>query len=393
MKTESTKFKTEKFTLHQEATGKWKVSGRDSEGKYRRIRFAAKDLNEAIHKANEVLAEQTNIESVQAQSENSEPIHICDVLLRSCENRNWTPYTKKQELMNMEYFLRWIDEEGLTYWHELRYEHILKYKHQLESKNLAHDTIRLYLLPVRRAARWAAANWPKEYVNVCEGLRLSKNRSNSSIYDENEGNPYLPIHQVLDFLDYLSRDPNRDQLVIGVALQGLMGLQLQEALRLSWGKIDFKEETITIDGMVKNRFRIRKIPMVSVVSWILRQSHQNQSSSNPLISKYAAYDNYSHAVKREMKRWNPEASIKPKDLRNTIQTAAIDGGWYGYYVQRYVGHAPTTIGERHYHGDQGKRMQPLFKEKVVKRIEEEIKNWKVPHDTLIIPGPRLVVNQ
>lgn len=78
---------------------------------------------------------------------------------------------------------------------------------------------------------------------------------------------------------------------------------------------------------------------------------------------------------------------------NTIQTAAIDGGWYNYNVQRYVGHAPTTIGERHYHGDQGRRMIPLFKEKVVIMIEEEIKKWKAPIDSQIIPGPRLVINE
>ena len=393
LKNEANKYKTDRFTLHQEKPGRWKVSGRDSSGKYRRIRFDAKDLNEAMTLANDVLEEQATQATGVQQSNAFEPLQISDALIRSCENQNWTSYTRKQELANCDYFLRWVDDEGLAYWRELRYEHIVKYKHHLESRNLAYDTIRLYLLPVRRAARWIAANWPKEHVNICQNLRLTRKNSHSSTYNENEGNPYLPIHQVMDFLDYLSRDPSLDQLLMGAALQGLMGFQLLEALRLTWGKVDFSEETITIDGTVKNRYRIRKIPMISVVSWILRQSFQNQPLSDLIITKYAAYDNYSHAITRELKRWNSDATIKPKDLRNTIQTAAIDGGWYGYYVQRYVGHAPTTIGERHYHGDQGKRMLPLFRDKVVKPIEDEIKKWIVPVDSVIFPGPRLVVNQ
>jgi len=212
-------------------------------------------------------------------------------------------------------------------------------------------------------------------------------------YDENEGNPYLSIHGVLDFLDYLARDPKRDCLTIGVCLQGLVGLQLQEALRLTWDKVDLEDDNITIDGEVKNQFRIRKIPIPSVVSWILRRARNTTYIGGKIIPDYANYDNYSHAVKREIQRWDPEVSIKPKDLRNTIQTAAIDGGWYGYYIQRYVGHAPTTIGERHYHGDKGKRMIEPFRKKVGDHIESEISTWKVPVDSPIMPGPRLVVNE
>lgn len=382
--TQQKKYKTDQFTLHHEQTGRWKVSGTDFEGKYRRIRFEAKDLNEAMKKAEHIL-DGSNDKQESGSQPTFEPIYISDALLRSCNNQNWTEYTRKQELTNCEYFLRWVDGKKLTYWHELRFEHIQEYKRFLESRQLAYDTIRLYLLPVRRAARWAAANWPREYSNICQGLRLSRMSNGTLTYDENQGNPYLSIHQILEFIDYLTRDDFRKQLTIGVALQGLMGLQMQEALRLSWEKVDLMEGTITIDGVVKNRYRIRKIPLVNVVSWLLQKASEEQESHSLVISGYADYDNYSHALKRELKRWNSDVTIKPKDLRNTIQTAAIDNGWYSYYVQRYVGHAPQTIGERHYHGDKGKRLIPLFKEKVVKPIEDEIGRWVPPTDTKVIP--------
>jgi len=390
---ENTKYKTDRFTLHRESPGRWKVSGRDSEGKYRRIRFDASDLNEAVNKANEVLEEQAKPATHAQQSNTFEPIQISDALLRASETRNWMEYTRREDSRNCEYYLEWVDKEGLTYWHELRFEHVLKYQKCLADRGLAFDSIRLYLLPIRRAAAWVAANWPKHYINICQSMRISRRDSHTATYNEEEGNPYLPIHRVLDFLDWLARDARRDHLTVGVALQGLAGLQLQEALRLTWEKVDLNDDTLTIDGVVKNRYRIRKIPIPNVVAWILRRTRNSSGQVGLLIPDYAAYDNYSHAVRRELRKWDSDVVIKPKDLRNTIQTAAIDGGWYGYYVQRYVGHAPSTIGERHYHGDQGKRLLPLFREKVVAPIEAEIAKWKAPADSPIMPGPRLAVNQ
>ena len=271
-------------------------------------------------------------------------------------------------------------------------EHILQYQKSLVDRGLAFDSVRLYLLPVRRTFAWVASNWPKQYVNICQDMRLSRRESHSSTYNEEEGNPYLSIHQILNFLDWLARKNGQESLILGVALQGLAGLQLQEALRLTWDKVDMDEETITIDGVVKNRYRIRKIPVCKVIMWLLCRIRHSVDPEKLIIPDYAAFDNYSHAVHRELRRWNPTVYIKPKDLRNTLQTEAIDAGWYGYYVQRYVGHAPATIGERHYHGDQGKRLIPLLREKVVAHIDGEIGKWEAPLDSPIIPGPRLVVN-
>jgi len=376
------RFKTDRFTLHQESPGRWKVSGRDSGGKYRRIRFDAQDLSEAIQEAERLLSMPGDrLEKEPDTGEAFPQMHISDALIKAAETRNWSVATRKGDRQNCECFLSWVDKQGLTFWHELRFEHALHYQKYLMERNLAPDTIRLYLIPVRRTSAWMAANWPRVYVDFCRNLRLSRRESVSPIYQEDLGNPYLPIHGVLDFLDHLARDPERDRLTAGVALQGLVGLQLQEALRLTWEKVDLEDGTITIDGTVKNRYRIRRIPIPRIVVWILKE---RRSGRRPV--DFVDYNGYSHAVQRELRRWNPEVSIKSKDLRNTLQTAAIDGGWYGYYVQRYVGHAPTTIGERHYHGDQGKRLIPLFREKVVSQIEAEIAKWNAPSDSPIWPS-------
>ncbi len=48
------------------------------------------------------------------------------------------------------------------------------------------------------------------------------------------------LEDVADFLDWLRIDEPR--LEVGAALQGLAGLQLQEATRLTWQKVDLSQQ-------------------------------------------------------------------------------------------------------------------------------------------------------
>jgi len=222
--------------------------------------------------------------AIPNESDDFPTVHISEALLRASETRNWMEYTRREDSRNCEYFLEWVDKEGLAFWHEIRFEHVLKYQKSLKDRGLAFDTIRLYLLPIRRAAAWVAANWPKHYVNICQSMRISRRDSHTATYNEEEGNPYLPIHRVLDFLDWLARDARRDHLTVGVALQGLAGLQLQEALRLTWEKVDLNDDTLTIDGVVKNRYRIRKIPIPNVVAWLLRRARHSVNQTGLIMT-------------------------------------------------------------------------------------------------------------
>ena len=380
--------------------GKWRISWHDSKGSRHRVQLSATSPIEAEREAEKIRQappgqgqKHSPKNKLKISYQDTPQILICDALVRSAECRVWTECNREHDNRLCRFFLQWTIQEGLVYWHELRFEHVEHYVKNLQTRGLALQTIQHYIKPIRRTAKWLASNWPRHYTNICENLRLSGRGSQNASYDDVAGNPVLLIHELLDFLDWLARHPVWDRLTPGVALQGLAGLQLQEALRLTWGKVDFVNETVTIEGVVKNRYRARRIPVASVVSWLLRRAYSSSEQTtdgNLIIPHYNDYRHYSHAVRKALRAWNPEVSIKPKDFRNTIQTAAIDGGWYGYYVQRYVGHAPTTIGERHYHGDQGKRLLPLFREKVITRIDAEIDSWEVPQNTPILPGPRLV---
>jgi len=262
-----------------------------------------------------------------------------------------------------EQFLNWVDKKGLIYWHQLRFEHVSKYQKSLSNRGLSYDTVRLYLWPIRRAARWVASNWPHHYPNICANLRLTKFKSGSHEYCGDRGNPVMSIHEVLYFLDWLTQHDTWDRLAPCIVLQGLCGLRLQEALRLMWKNVDFESQTVTVQGEVKNEFSVRCIPVPMRALWILRRARQAGKGIQPhtLITPfYSDYRHYSHAVRKALRSWNPNGRIKPKDFRNSIVSVALKDGWYDIYLQRYVGHAPKTIGERHYHGDQGSRLIPLY---------------------------------
>jgi integrase len=58
---------------------------------------------------------------------------------------------------------------------------------------------------------------------------------------------YLPIGSLLEFLNWLPGHTHAASVLPGAALQGLCGLQLQEALRLTWDHVDLEAGTITIE--------------------------------------------------------------------------------------------------------------------------------------------------
>jgi len=386
-----TKVKFPWGTLRQIETGLWRVSWTDIDGKYRRIRFESPNLNEAIAGAERIIADPMvlNRPGNRRWRMPAQPdlIRISDMLARSAAAKQWQSDTAVVERKYAEYFLQFVDRIGLHYWEDLRYEHVEQYIDNMQKRDLSAQTIIHYMKPVRRAAMWASQNWPERYRDICAGIRLKPKRK-SIVYDPDAGNPALSIAEVLDLVQYFYSHPIYHPISVGVALQGLCGLQLKEAYRLRWNDVDLANETITIHGEVKNAYRVRQIPVPSVVLWLLRNTERH---SDQVISGYKGYSYYSMAVKRCMYEWNPEKYIAAKDLRNTIQTAAVEGGWYGYYLQRYVGHSPRSIGERHYVADKGETLLRHFRDKVLVNVEEQIRQWAEKREsTGIVPGPRFL---
>jgi len=357
-----TKIKLAWGTLTKIDGDKWKVRWSEC-GKRRHITIYAPNRQRAIEQAEE--ARHTPIRQGQrfrpgmaAPDEQNGRLLIEDAFLRAADSRSWRRDTRQDFV---KYSIRFLEWARLQYWDEVTREDVARYEKYLWGKGLRPNTVRLYLWAVKFTAKWMYLTG--KYPNICEGYRMRK-RPNVEEYDEGKA---LTISQVCDFLQWLSESRHKD-LAPGIALQGLAGLRVTEALRLTWENVDLANGTITIAGVVKNSSSVRRIPVASVVQEALIAA----KGTGRVVNKYRSLYSYGKAFRRAVKEWDSSLVLPPKELRNTIPSAAFDGGWDSRYVDRYLGHTATSMKEKHYQKVKRDRLVTLLHEHVVKRIEGEI---------------------
>ena len=352
-------------TLTQYQDG-WKVRWTDSSGSRRlkpvvgpdkQVQLSRRDavlLAEAIFQRFEQMARGSDVLAPGAITEDG---HLGGIFHDVRQSRTWIEKTAKDYEGFVVGFLKWCDSRRKRNWSQLSTADIKIYEKSLWDRGLAKRTVELYLWPIKLAAKWAVH---RGYTNrnIMDGYRQMK-PAISKTYEDTP-NRHLTFGEVLDFMDSIEVPGLR----LAVALQGIAGMRLTEALRLTPDKIDFEQGTITIDGMVKNSHSVRKIPVASVVLDCLRDA--------PEMVSYSTGKSLGSAISLAMSRWNESKRIPPKDLRNTLQTEAVLGGWYGYFLELYVGHSPKSVGQiagKHYVGLRGDDRIPHFRDHVSSRIE------------------------
>lgn len=250
-------------------------------------------------------------------------------------------------------FMKWLHDHypECTHWHMLDRRIIREYLSGMDGA--ADHTKRLRLQPVKQTSRYMNAeyDYPDVAANLKTGTKLKKTP------------PMVRLPDVVSFLDFL-RD-NHPNLEPGAALQGLAGLQLQEATRLTWDKIDLDHGLVEISGEVKNEYRNRVIPVADRVLEALRRAHQCHEQAKAkakirpvwdhvlLSSKGLPYDegswfNYSKDVSAAMREWSAGIDWMPKDLRNCLPTFSATEGISNVVWEQYIGHAPHTVTATNY---------------------------------------------
>jgi len=346
-----------KFSLWEMQAGKWRAFRKTSTGKPIRKQFYARDLGVAVERAEGLLYGST-------RTDGPEDLSIGTVLgrwFKTKSNRRKNTCTDYKQSVKM--FLNYAGQKSWESWSGLRLEHLQEYQNDLQG--YSYDYIRLRLFPIRSCARWAAANWPDKFRDFGTGFTLVRPDA-PVLYEDQEEGVALTVAEVLSFLWWVQEfEPG---MVCGVALQGLCGLRLTEVVRMAWEQVDLEDGTITIEGVLKNKWSLRRLPVPRIVLNILRQA----SSIGWRVSHYADWEDYSKKVSECLKRWRPDLDIKPKDLRNTLPTVATDSGWYTYDVRRYLGHAPVDVTERAYIKRNKKQLLEIFRQRVVPKIDEEV---------------------
>lgn len=347
------------YSLKVLETGRWKLSGKNTRGERRKPHFDALSIEDAIEKANRLLG--------FGETPQGSDLRINRVLGRWLDSRSIRQRTKSDYRSHIKVFLDWCEEQELSLWVELRLEHIEKYRNHLIERRKGWTPYH-YLKVVRAASKWAARNWRGEFVDFCDGFILPK----PSVQLLKEETNALTLDEVAEFCQWLNDHEEGSQILPVVALCGFCGLRVLEALRLPWSCVDLDSETLDITGEVKNPHSERRIPFPKIVGRLLSQMRQE---SGFVVSAFRDKDSYARVFRKLYDEWNPQHRIVPSDLRDVIQTLAEVEGWKGFVMDRYVGHAPQTMSQRHYTKRSSEALVEDMRVQVTSRIDAKLDDW------------------
>lgn len=237
------------------------------------------------------------------------------------------------------HFINWLDDNHCTvlHWNQLSRSLLTEYLDSIQKNGrpLSDSMRRARLQPIIQTDGFVSREFG--FPRIAEALHIG-----TSMVHET---PAVYLADVLSLLDHLrTHAPALEPLA---ALQGLAGIRLQEAYRLTWDKIDLVRGLIEISGQTKNEFSQRIIPICSRAAQSLHTANIIPIGSAPLTD-HPTWQKYSIALAAEIHAWNPKITWTPKDLRKALPNFFASEGLANDLTEQYIGHAPKTVTARHY---------------------------------------------
>lgn len=314
-------------------------------GNYKRRRVTATDVEHAIEQGREVFGF-NHIDEVDT-------ITIADAFEMTLKNSNRNA-SRDRWLKDAVRFVEWLEKNHPTcnVWKDVTRKIVRSYIENRWPDN-ATNTIRIGFAPVRQASIFMSREYDLKDVAVGLGIGKKSVKKTSDVL----------LEDVVEFLDFLLE--KKPWLETGPALQGLAGLQLQEATRLTWDKVDLERGLIEISGRIKNDHRERTIPVCSRVLEALHRANERRlqveaDQNVKLLNGHVVtnvdgvdgyeqdYHSYSRRVRKHLREWNSKVTWPVKDLRNCLVTFCQDCGLQSELFDQYIGHAGRSISDLHY---------------------------------------------
>jgi len=377
------------FTLQKAGVSKWKLSGMSSKGSRHRETFGADHLEGAVqHSISRLYG------IVKLEETSQEPLNIAQAMDRAIRASHGQEENKKNLRRYAKYFINWAQCEKLYWWHEIRRSHVDTYINSLVERKLKRKTILNYLEPIRMTGNRMCDDDPA-LINPTRNLRLRTDLGKSHQYDDLHGHDALSIEEVLEFADWLSSSKFGRILRVGVLISGLMGMRQREVGHLTWSNVDMINKTVTIqeetEHKPKNTYSVRRHPLPENIYEELANLPRSSKTiidfkklrklrgCEPAESITDAVLYYTHLVRIMMNQWRPGIKLSGKDLRNTLQTTALDNPleWNKSLVDRFCGHSPKSMMERHYFADRNSRLLQLYREQVIPMIDKQVTRFKM----------------
>lgn len=335
---------TDRFSLFQSTEDDriFEVSWRKLKGNGRR-RFRAEGIEAAFRTA-------PDIAGFGCKTDSDAVFTLAEAFGLALENTSRGAKSRKDWLYSVAQFMRWLVENHshCTHWHLLTRSMVREYLGSYAGKS--DTTKRLGLQPICQTSGFMSREYGYRDVATRLGLGSRLKNPPAEVY----------LIDVVAFLDFLKKA--RPGLEAGAALQGLAGLQLQEATRLTWDRVDLDRGLIEISGEVKNAYRQRVIPVCDRVLETLRRAEKRRKTQalgvvrldetvvlSPAGRPFGVWwQNYSKRITAAIREWNPNVDWKPKDLRNCLPTFGAIQGLLNDVWEQYLGHAPKSVTARHY---------------------------------------------
>jgi len=349
----------QRFSLWEREPGRWRVSWNASNGERLRCQIRADSLEIAVEKGADAIYGTRGAEELES-------LTVDEIFLRWGSIQTCNDETKGTYVGDVKLFLKWLTGSDIMLWSELRLQHLSAYANRLARIGKSRRTVERRCFPIRSAARFAARNWPEYFRDFSAGFRLPKVHKDL-LYQDQEGKVFLPLAEAGEFLVWLRDQPGGWGILPGIALQALCAMRIREVLRLKWSGIDLVLQTVTIEGKVKNVHSVRRLPLPRLAYEILAESPRN---GERVVPEYKQEDSYGQALKRFLAMWKPDFILEPKGLRRTLPSEAMRRGWSGFALERYLGHSPKSIMERHYIAQTHDQIVDLFREQVVPKVDQ-----------------------
>ncbi len=339
---------TDRFSLFQSPSQlhQFEVSWKKSSGGYGRRRFSSPSIDAALEEAprcSGLMAHHSANELGPTIAEAFE-----QTLALSKRSRN----AREEWMRDQIRFMSWLADHypECSHWRMITRQIVREYMGEKYTGRSPNRT-RLAMQPITQTGGLMSREY--QIPNVAERLGIGNKLVRPP------ARVFLP--DVLSFVEWLRDRGSR--LEVSAALQGLSGLAVMEALRLTWDKVDLERGRIEISGEVKNVHRNRVIPVCSRVVEALERAHNRRMTSevvpvvapvveSPTGCSYAegvrSWCNFGREMKALIREWNPRIGWTPKDLRNCLPTFAMSEGLHSHVWEQYIGHSARSVTERHY---------------------------------------------
>lgn len=286
-------------------------------------------------------------------------LEIAEVFARWIDTKTVSLHTEQVYREGIRRFLEWVEARGCRKWSDLSRGALQEYLGTLRQYQANYK--KNLWKPIRGASLWASLEWPDAFRDVAARIQIKT--TTPQFPDDKTA---LTLVEAAEFCEALAESEEGRRILPGVALQALAGLRLTEAFRLQWSSVHLETGIVIIQGQVKGRDSVRRVPVPNFVLDVLEATPRSEER---ILAEYCDFRNYGHAVAKCLKRWRPDLKLEPKGLRRTLESEAARRGWAGYAFNRFLGRAPGSIAERHYISV-GSDLVDLLREQVTERINE-----------------------